>query len=68
MIEWFECSKIPPPDDGNEYLTFGKDNFSVGTFMCKDDDESYFFSGCGPIWNVTHWAELPEKPKPNTSN
>lgn len=62
MTEWFKCSEIPPPDDGY-YLTFDGHCIFVGTVMYREDDGTYFFAGNGPIWGVTHWAQLPNPPK-----
>lgn len=62
MTKWIKCSERPPPDD-REVLTYTGEYFSVGTMLYEEVNKgTYFFAGCGPIWNVTHWAELPEAP------
>jgi len=63
MTEWFKCSEIPPPDDDKAYLTYDGKYISIGSYIYKEDYGAYYFCGNGPIWQVTYWAHLPDKPE-----
>lgn len=63
MTEWINIKEREPPDNGQDFLVYNGKYMAVGCLLYKDDDGSYVFNGVGPIWDVTHWAELPEPPE-----
>lgn len=51
------------PDVGQRVLVYHKYSGEVGIDTFLDDDEGCYFEDNGDMDGITHWMQLPEKPK-----
>lgn len=58
MTEWIPCEERLPEKDGVYNVIYNFGDISIGCFTKKNQPASKW-----NIFNVTHWAPLPEMPK-----